>query len=141
MIHKILFSLFVSFWILGIGQGYVLQGQETTMVEIKAEFTIRNRLDIPAMTEKAGYKDRGEFLSVLEKITGNYNWDRDVKKGDIFVIPSKLAPIKIIEEETEEKSALALGESESIPEKVYSPINGLSNNEPIIIIIKIDVNK
>ena len=36
MIHKILFSLFVSFWILGIGQGYVLQGQETTMVEIKA---------------------------------------------------------------------------------------------------------
>ena len=53
MIHKILFSLFVSFWILGIGQGYVLQGQETTMVEIKAEFTIRNRLDIPAMMEKA----------------------------------------------------------------------------------------
>ena len=99
MIHKILFSLFVSFWILGIGQGYVLQGQETTMIEIKAEFTIRNRLDIPAMMEKAGYKDRGEFLSVLEKITGNYNWDRDVKKGDIFVIPSKLAPIKIIEEE------------------------------------------
>ena len=57
MIHKILFSLFVSFWILGIGQGYVLQGQETTMVEIKAEFTIRNRLDIPAMMEKAGYKN------------------------------------------------------------------------------------
>ena len=99
MIHKILFSLFVSFWILGIGQGYVLQGQETTMVEIKAEFTIRNRLDIPAMMEKAGYKDRGEFLSILEKVTGNYNWDRDVKKGDVFVIPSKLAPIKIIEQE------------------------------------------
>ena len=99
MIHKILFSLFVSFWILGIGQGYVLQGQETTMVEIKAEFTIRNRLDIPAMMEKAGYKDRGEFLSILEKATGNYNWDRDVKKGDTFVIPSKLAPIKIIEQE------------------------------------------
>ena len=54
MIHKILFSLFVSFWILAIGQGYVLQGQETTMVEIKAEFTIRNRLDIPAMMKKAG---------------------------------------------------------------------------------------
>ena len=55
MIHKILFSLFVSFWILGIGQGYVLQGQETTMIEIKAEFTIRNRLDIPAMMEKANH--------------------------------------------------------------------------------------
>ena len=84
MIHKLFFSFITVFWILGISQGYVL-GQDNS-TEVEAQFTIRNRLDIPAMMEKAGYKDRGEFLSVLEKITGNYNWDRDVKKGDIFVI-------------------------------------------------------
>ena len=86
MIHKIFFAMITVFWILGISQGYVLQGNETT---IKAIFTINNRLDIDAMMDASGYKDRGEFLSAMEKATGDYNWDRNVDKGDTFIIPSK----------------------------------------------------
>ena len=67
------------FRILGISQGYVLQGNEIT---IKAIFTINNRLDIDAMMDASGYKDRGEFLSAMEKATGNH-----VSPGYIRIMP------------------------------------------------------
>ena len=53
---KIFFAMITMFWILGISQGYVLQGSE--MIEIEAQFTIRNRLDIDAMMKLAGYSTR-----------------------------------------------------------------------------------
>ena len=67
MIHKLFFSLITVFWILGISQGYVL-GQDNS-TEVEAQFTIRNRLDIDAMMKLAGYENRGDFLSTMEKVT------------------------------------------------------------------------
>jgi len=90
MIHKIFFAMLTMFWILGISQGYVLQGEE--LIEIEAKFTIKNRLDIDAMMKSAGYENRGDFLYIMEKTTGDYNWDRNVDKGDKFTILSKHRP-------------------------------------------------
>ena len=92
MIHKLFFSFITVFWILGISQGYVL-GQDNS-TEVEAQFTIRNRLDIDAMMKLAGYENRGDFLSIMEKVTGDYNWDRNVDKGDKFFIPK---PIGMVE--------------------------------------------
>jgi len=87
---KIFFAMITMFWILGISQGYVLQGSE--MIEIEAQFTIRNRLDIEAMMKLAGYTERGDFLMEMERATGDRNWDRSVDKGDTFIIPSMHKP-------------------------------------------------
>ena len=83
MIHKLLFSFIVSFWILGISQGYVLLGETIT---IKAKFTIRGYLDIAQMMEDAGYTNRGEFLTAMERSAGRYDWDRDVDKDSVFEV-------------------------------------------------------
>ena len=80
MIHKIIFSLITVFWILGISQGYVLQGQDN-FTEITVQFDGQNRLDIKAMMEQSGYEDRGEFLKLIQDITGKENWDRNLKNG------------------------------------------------------------
>ena len=82
--------MITMFWILGISQGYVLQGSE--MIEIEAQFTIRNRLDIDAMMKLAGYTQRGDFLTEMEKSTGDRDWDRNVEKGQTFIIPSQHKP-------------------------------------------------
>ena len=87
---KIFFAMITMFWILGISQGYVLQGSE--MIEIEAQFTIRNRLDIYAMMKLAGYTQRGDFLTEMEKSTGDRDWDRNVEKGQTFIIPSQHKP-------------------------------------------------
>jgi len=87
---KIFFAMITMFWILGISQGYVLQGSE--MIEIEAQFTIRNRLDIDAMMKLAGYTQRGDFLTEMEKSTGDRDWDRNVEKGQTFIIPSQHKP-------------------------------------------------
>ena len=88
---KIFFAMITMFWILGISQGYVLQGSQD-MIEIEAQFTIRNRLDIDAMMKLAGYTERGDFLTAMEKATGDRNWDRNVEKGQTFVIRSMHKP-------------------------------------------------
>ena len=82
--------MITMFWILGISQGYVLRGSE--MIEIEAQFTIRNRLDIDAMMKLAGYTERGDFLMEMERATGDRNWDRSVDKGDTFILPSMHKP-------------------------------------------------
>ncbi len=87
---KIFFAMITMFWILGISQGYVLQGSE--MIEIESQFTIRNRLDIDAMMKLAGYTERGDFLTEMEKSTGDRDWDRNVEKGQTFIIPSQHKP-------------------------------------------------
>ena len=83
--------MLTMFWILGISQGYVLQGSQN-MIEIEAQFTIRNRLDIDAMMKIAGYTERGDFLTAMEKATGDRNWDRNVEKGQTFIIQSMHKP-------------------------------------------------
>ena len=88
---KIFFAMITMFWILGISQGYVLQGSQN-MIEIEAQFTIRNRLDIGAMMKLAGYTERGDFLYEMEKATGDRDWDRNVEKGQTFIIPSMHKP-------------------------------------------------
>ena len=65
MIHKIIFSLITVFWILGISQGYVLQGRDN-FTEITVQFDGQNRLDIKAMMKQSGYEDRGEFLKLIQ---------------------------------------------------------------------------
>ena len=47
---------------------------------------IRNRLDIGAMMKLAGYTERGDFLYEMEKATGDRDWDRNVEKGQTFII-------------------------------------------------------
>lgn len=93
MIHKLLFSFITVFWILGISQGYVL-GQDNS-TEVEAQFTIQNRLDIDAMMKLAGYENRGDFLTIMEKVTDDYNWDRNVKKGEKFFIPKPIGVIEV----------------------------------------------
>ena len=88
---KIFFAMITMFWILGISQGYVLQGSQD-MIEIEAQFTIRNRLDISAMMKLAGYTERGDFLMEMERATGDRDWDRNVEKGQTFIIPSMHKP-------------------------------------------------
>jgi len=97
MIHKIFFAMITMFWIMFISQGYVLQGMDIT---IESKFTINNKLDITAMMEDAGYKDKGEFLIAMEKVTGNHNWDLTVDKGDTFTIPSMHRVERQFDEET-----------------------------------------
>ena len=95
MIHKIFFSLITVFWILGISQGYVLQGQDDDFIEITVTFDERNRLDIKDMMEQAGYEDRGDFLQLLQDITGSENWDRNLNKDDKFFIPKPVSETEI----------------------------------------------
>ena len=95
MIHKILFSLITVFWILGISQGYVLQGQDDDFIEITVTFDERNRLDIKDMMEQAGYEDRGDFLQLIQDITGEENWDRNLDNGDKFFIPKPVSETEI----------------------------------------------
>ena len=122
MIHKILFSLITVFWILGISQGYVLQGKDDDFIEITVTFDERNRLDIKAMMEQAGYEDRGDFLSTMEKVTGDYNWDRNVDKGDTFTIPKPIAGtgIELVDAESE---VMEIVETKPEPEG-YNPTYG-----------------
>jgi hypothetical protein len=107
MIHKIFFAMITMFWILIIAQGYVLQGMDIT---IESKFTINNKLDITAMMEDAGYKDRGEFIIAMEKVTGNYNWDRTVEEGDTFTIPS----MHRVERQFDEENDLNVKEMENV---------------------------
>ena len=62
---KIFFAMITMFWILGISQGYVLQGSQD-MIEIEAQFTIRNRRDIGSMMKLAStrspMRERMEIL-------------------------------------------------------------------------------
>ena len=124
MILKLFFSFLTAFWILGISQGYVL-GQDNS-TEIEAQFTIRNRLDIDAMMKLAGYKNRGDFLSIMEKVTGDYNWDRNVDKGDMFTIPKPIdgTGIELVDAESE---VMEIVESEPEPEG-YNPTYGSTYN-------------
>ena len=124
MIHKLFFSFITIFWILGISQGYVL-GQDNS-TEVEAQFTIRNRLDIDAMMKLAGYKNRGDFLSTMEKVTGDYNWDRNVDKGDTFTIPKPIdgTGIELVDAESE---VMEIVESEPEPEG-YNPTYGSTYN-------------
>ena len=74
MIHKILFSLITVFWILGISQGYVLQGQDDDFIEITVTFDERNRLDIKDMMDRLVMKTGASscnFCKILQvKIIG-----------------------------------------------------------------------
>ena len=125
MILKLFFSFITAFWILGISQGYVLGRDNFT--EVEAQFTIRNRLDIDAMMKLAGYQNRGDFLSTMEKVTGDYNWDRNVDKGDKFFIPKpvseteiELAPPDFGDAESEMMGTVELDPTP----KVYNPTYG-----------------
>ena len=120
MIHKLFFSLITVFWILGISQGYVL-GQDNS-TEVEAQFTIRNRLDIDAMMRLAGYENRGDFLSIMEKVTGDYNWDRNVDKGDSFFIPKPIGMIEV-EPVDAESEVMEIVEPELDPND-YNPTYG-----------------
>ena len=95
MILKLFFSFLTAFWILGISQGYVLQGQDKDFIEITVQFDERNRLDIKGMMEQAGYEDRGEFLQLIQDLTGSENWDRNLDKGDKFFIPKPVSETEI----------------------------------------------
>ena len=95
MIHKLIFSLITVFWILGISQGYVLEGQEKDFIEITVQFDEQNRLDIKGMMEQAGYEDRGAFLELIQDITGSENWDRNLDKGDKFFMPKPVSEVEI----------------------------------------------
>ena len=95
MILKLFFSFLTAFWILGISQGYVLQGQDKDFIEITVQFDERNRLDVKGMMEQAGYEDRGEFLQLLQDLTGQDNWDRNLDKGDKFFIPKPVSETEI----------------------------------------------
>ena len=120
MIHKLFFSLITVFWILGISQGYVL-GQDNS-TEVEAQFTIRNRLDIDAMMKLAGYENRGDFLSTMEKVTGDYNWDRNVDKGDRFFIPKPIGMVEV-EPVDAESEVMEIVKPEPKPEG-YNPTYG-----------------
>ena len=120
MIHKLFFSLITVFWILGISQGYVL-GQDNS-TEVEAQFTIRNRLDIDAMMKLAGYENRGDFLSIMEKVTGDYNWDRNVDKGDSFFIPKPIGMVDV-EPVDAESEVMEIVKPEPKPEG-YNPTYG-----------------
>ena len=120
MIHKLFFSLITVFWILGISQGYVL-GQDNS-TEVEAQFTIRNRLDIDAMMKLAGYENRGDFLSIMEKVTGDYNWDRNVDKGDKFFIPKPIGMVEV-EPVDAESEMMEIVEPKPEPEG-YNPTYG-----------------
>ena len=39
------------------------------------------------MMKLAGFTERGDFYE-MEKATGNRDWDRNVEKGQTFIIPS-----------------------------------------------------
>lgn len=120
MIHKLFFSFITVFWILGISQGYVL-GQDNS-TEVEAQFTIRNRLDIDAMMRLAGYENRGDFLSIMEKVTGDYNWDRNVDKGDSFFIPKPIGMVEV-EPVDAESEVMEIVEPELDPND-YNPTYG-----------------
>ena len=120
MIHKLFFSFITVFWILGISQGYVL-GQDNS-TEVEAQFTIRNRLDIDAMMKLAGYENRGDFLSIMEKVTGDYNWDRNVDKGDRFFIPKPIGMVEV-EPVDAESEVMEIVEPKPEPEG-YNPTYG-----------------
>ena len=126
MILKLFFSFITAFWILGISQGYVL-GQNEDFIEITVTFDERNRLDIKGMMEQAGYEDRGDFLQLIQDITGSENWDRNLDKGDKFFIPKpvseteiELAPPDFGDAESEMMGTVEL---DSTP-KVYNPTYG-----------------
>ena len=124
MIHKLFFSFITVFWILGISQGYVL-GQDNS-TEVEAQFTIRNRLDIDAMMKLAGYENRGDFLSIMEKVTGDYNWDRNVDKGDSFFIPKPIGMIEV-EPVDAESEVMEIVKPKPEPEG-YNPTYGSTYN-------------
>ena len=126
MILKLFFSFITAFWILGISQGYVL-GQNEDFIEITVTFDERNRLDIKGMMEQAGYEDRGDFLQLIQDITGSENWDRNLDKGDKFFIPKpvseteiELAPPDFGDAESEMMGTVELDPTP----KVYNPTYG-----------------
>ena len=43
----------------------------------------------------AGYEDRGDFLQLIQDITGEENWDRNLDKGDKFFIPKPVSETEI----------------------------------------------
>ena len=121
MIHKIIFSLITVFWILGISQGYVLQGRDN-FTEITVQFDGQNRLDIKAMMKQSGYEDRGEFLKLIQDLTGKENWDRNLKKGDKFFISSPVSETEI-EFGDAESEMMDTVELDPVP-RVYNPTYG-----------------
>ena len=125
MIHKIIFSLITVFWILGISQGYVLQGRDN-FTEITVQFDGQNRLDIKAMMKQSGYEDRGEFLKLIQDLTGKENWDRNLKKGDKFFISSPVSETEI-EFGDAESEMMDTVELDPVP-RVYNPTYGTTYN-------------
>ena len=77
--------------------------------------------------EQAGYEDRGEFLQLLQDLTGSENWDRNLDTGDKFFIPKpvseteiEMAPPDFGDAESEMMDTVEL---DPVP-KVYNPTYG-----------------